>query len=317
MMETLNTVPPDIEAEELPDTIVPSDIGPVFQAGQFLLMLLATCYFAGEIILPIVLAFVLNLVLQPLMRLLEKLRLPRSLAALAIILVLGGSIIGLGAALSGPAVSWAQKLPKGLPRLQERLSFLGKPIHTLEKFLHQAEGLTQETGPAVSTVVVQGSGWSEKLLSGTRAIASGLFTTVLVLFFLLIAGDIFLRQALGLLKKFLECVDRFAQKIQALLQSRQAFRQFLSPRKCGSRERRSEPDDAAAQHQDNGKRGETEREAQLFEQAHQRLQNQVQHKGEDDRENDLSGEVACRKQHQKKLARLKNRPDIRWDYRVG
>jgi len=46
-METPNTVPTDIETEELPDTIVPSDIGPVFQAGQFLLMLLATCYFAG------------------------------------------------------------------------------------------------------------------------------------------------------------------------------------------------------------------------------------------------------------------------------
>src|SRR5204862_82870 len=94
------------------------------------------CYFAGEIILPIVLAFVLNLVLQPLMRPLEKLHLPRSLAALAIIMVLGGSIIGIGAALSGPAISWAQKLPEGLPRLQERLSFLKKPIDTLQKFLH-------------------------------------------------------------------------------------------------------------------------------------------------------------------------------------
>ena len=127
-METPNTLQGDIEAEEPSDTMVPSDIGSVFQAGQFILMLLAACYFAGEIILPIVLAFVLNLVLQPLMRLLEKLHLPRSLAALAIIVVLGGSIIGLGAALSGPAVSWAQKLPEGLPRLQERLSFSASTV---------------------------------------------------------------------------------------------------------------------------------------------------------------------------------------------
>jgi predicted PurR-regulated permease PerM len=208
-METPNTLQGDIEAQELPDTIVPSVFGSVFQGGQFLLMLLAACYLAGEIILPIVLAFVLNLVLQPLMRLLEKLHLPRSLAALAIIVVLGGSIIGLGAALSGPAVSWAQKLPEGLPRLQERLSFLGKPIHTLQKVLHQAEGLTQEKGPAVSTVVVQGSGWSDKLLSGTRSIVSGLFTTVLVLFFLLIAGDIFLR-------RLVEILPRFKDKRQAV-----------------------------------------------------------------------------------------------------
>jgi predicted PurR-regulated permease PerM len=118
-------------------------------------MLLAACYLAAEIILPIVLAFVLNLVLQPLMRLLEKVHLPRTLAALAIIIVLCGTLVGLGTALSGPAASWAQKLPEGLPRLQERLSFLSKPIQTLQKFLHQAEGLTQGTGPAVSTVVVQ------------------------------------------------------------------------------------------------------------------------------------------------------------------
>jgi len=72
-----------------------------------------------------------------------------------------------------------------------------------------AEELTQETGPSVSTVVVQGSGWSDKLLSGTRAIASGLFTTVLVLFFLLIAGDIFLR-------RLVEILPRFKDKRQAV-----------------------------------------------------------------------------------------------------
>ena len=210
-METPNTLQTDVEAEELPDMMVPSDIRSVFQAGQFLLMLLAACYLAAEIILPIVLAFVLNLVLQPLMRLLEKLHLPRTLAALAIITVLGGTLV---AALSGPAVSWAQKLPEGLPRLQERLSFLSKPIQTLQKFLHQAEGLTQGTGPAVSTVAVQGSGWSDKLLSGTRSIASGLFTTVLVLFFLLIAGDIFLR-------RLVEILPRFKDKRQAVHISQQ------------------------------------------------------------------------------------------------
>jgi hypothetical protein len=51
-------------------------------------MLLAACYFAGEIILLIVLAFALMLVLQPVIRLLEKLYLPRALAAHAIIMVL-------------------------------------------------------------------------------------------------------------------------------------------------------------------------------------------------------------------------------------
>jgi predicted PurR-regulated permease PerM len=201
-METPNTRRTEVEAEVLTDTAEPSSSQSIFQAGQFVLMLLAVCYFAGEIILPIVLAFILNLVLQPLMRLHEKLHLPRALAALAIIMVLFGSVVGLGAALSSPAASWAQKLPEGIPRLQERLSFLDKPIQTLQKFLHQAEGLTQGPGPAVSTVVVQGSGLGDRLLSGTRSIASGLFTTVLILFFLLISSDIFLRRLVEVLPRF-------------------------------------------------------------------------------------------------------------------
>jgi predicted PurR-regulated permease PerM len=199
---TADTLGTDSEAEELPDTTVSTDIKTVFQGGLFLFALLAGCYIAGEIILPVMLAFVLMLVLQPVVRLFEKLHLPRAVAALAIITVLFGSFVGLGAALSGPAASWAQKLPDGLPRLQERLTFLSGPIKTFQTFLHQAEGLAQGEEPAVATVAVQGSGLNNKLLGVTRAIASGLFTTVLVLFFLLISGDTFLRRLVEVLPRF-------------------------------------------------------------------------------------------------------------------
>jgi len=213
-METPDSPPTDIEARELPDFPVPADIKTVFQGGLFLLALLAACYVAGEIILPIVLAFVLKLVLQPAMRLFEHLHLPRVIASLAIILVLFGGFVGLGTALSGPAASWAQKIPDGLPRLEERLTFLSKPIQALQKFLHQAEGLTQPADPAVPTVAVQGPGLSDKLLNGTRTIASGLFTTVLVLFFLLASGDTFLR-------RLVEVLPRFKDKRQAVEISQQ------------------------------------------------------------------------------------------------
>jgi predicted PurR-regulated permease PerM len=214
VMEELNSLSADIEAEELPDMSVPTDIRTVFQGGLFFLALLAACYAAGDIILPIVLAFVLKLVLQPAMRLLQKLHLPRVVAALAIISVLFGGIIGLGTALSGPAASWAQKIPDGLPRLEERLTFLSRPIQTIQKFLHQAEGLAQPANPVVPTVAVQSSGFSDTLLAGTRTIASGLFTTVLVLFFLLISGDIFLR-------RLVEVLPRFKDKRQAVQISQQ------------------------------------------------------------------------------------------------
>jgi predicted PurR-regulated permease PerM len=120
----------------------------------------------------------------------------------------------LGAALSGPAASWAQELPAGIPKLQERLSFLSRPIAAIEKFAEQAQGLTQSDQPKAVAVAVQGSGLADRLLSGTPSLASGLLQTVLVLFFLLVSGDTFLR-------RLVEILPRFKNKRQAVNISQQ------------------------------------------------------------------------------------------------
>jgi predicted PurR-regulated permease PerM len=196
----------DADEDDLP---IPSDIKAVFLGGLFLLAMLGACYVASDIVLPIVLAFVLSLVLQPAMRALERVRLPRGIAAVFLILVLFGTLGGLGAALSGPAASWAQKLPTGVPKLQERLSFLSRPIAAFQKFADQAQGITLGGEPKAVPVTVQGSGLSDRLLSGTRSFASGLLETVLVLFFLLVSGDTFLR-------RLVEILPRFKDKRQAV-----------------------------------------------------------------------------------------------------
>jgi predicted PurR-regulated permease PerM len=188
---------PTAAAADEDDLPIPSDINTVFLGGLFLLGMLAACYVAVEIVLPIVLAFVLSLVLHPAMRALERVHLPRGIAAMLIILVLFGTLGGLGAALSGPAASWAQELPAGIPKLQERLSFLSRPIAAFQKFADQAQGLAQGNQPKAVPVAVQGSALSDRLLTGTRSLASGLLETVLVLFFLLVSGDTFLRRLLG------------------------------------------------------------------------------------------------------------------------
>lgn len=196
-------------AADKDDLPIPSDIKTVFLGGLFLLAMLAACYVASEIVLPIVLAFVLSLVLQPAMRVFERVYLPRGIAAILVIILLFGTLGGLGAALSGPAASWAQKLPTGIPKLEERLSFLSRPIAALQKFADQAQGLTQGGEPKAVPVAVQGSGLSDRLLSGTRSLASGLLETVLVLFFLLVSGDTFLR-------RLVEILPRFRNKRQAV-----------------------------------------------------------------------------------------------------
>jgi predicted PurR-regulated permease PerM len=157
---------------------------------------------ASDIVLPLVFAIILKLLLQPALRMFERLRVPRMLAALLLIIALFGTIVGLGTAISGPAGSWAAKLPDGIPRLQERLSFMRAPINTLQRFLQQVE----DFGKTESSPNASASGRAQTLLTtlftGTRNFATGLFTTVLFLFFLLVSGDIFLHRLVEILPRF-------------------------------------------------------------------------------------------------------------------
>src|ERR1700734_1839467 len=172
-----------------------AEIRVVFQGGLFMLALLAALYAGREIVLPIVLAIILNLLLQPALRMLERFYLPRMLAALILIALLFGTIVAFVTGMSGPASSWAAKLPEGVPRLQEHLSFLRAPIEAVRQFWQQAQGyVSGDSQPASSTSPAFGAGLLLTIFSNTSAFAAGFLETVLVLFFLLLSGDTFLRR---------------------------------------------------------------------------------------------------------------------------
>jgi hypothetical protein len=167
---------PAEEPEEMP---LPSDPKAIFLGGLFVLALLATAYVASEIVLPFTFAVILKLLLQPAMRILERLHSPRILAAMLLILALFGTIVGLGTAISGPAGTWAAKLPEGIPRLQERLSFMRGPIDTLQRFLQQVEDFGGTGSSPSAAGAERGPTLLMKLFTGTRNFAGGFFATVL------------------------------------------------------------------------------------------------------------------------------------------
>jgi predicted PurR-regulated permease PerM len=189
-------------AEVPEDLPLPSDPRFIFLGGLFVLAVLAAAYVASEIVLPFIFAIVLKLLLQPALRMLERLYVPRTIASLLLILTLFGTIVGLGAAISGPAHTWASKLPEGIPRLQERLSFIREPIDTLQRFLQQVEDFGGAVPSPKAAASVQGPTLLSKLFAGTRNFASGFFTTVLFLFFLLVSGDVFLHRLVEILPRF-------------------------------------------------------------------------------------------------------------------
>jgi predicted PurR-regulated permease PerM len=199
-----------IEVDDLIEMPLPSNPQTFFLGGLFALGALAAIYVASSIVLPVVLAFVLKLLLQPAVRVLERAHIPRAIGALVPILLVIGVLAGLVAALSGPATTWAKRLPEGIPRLEAHLVVLNAPIQALQRVIQQAEDATSAPGQGASTIAVrQDLGLTGALFSGTRVILDGLLTTVLVLYFLMVSGDTFLR-------RMVEILPRFRDKRQAV-----------------------------------------------------------------------------------------------------
>ena len=196
----LDVVSTEADEAKMP---LPSDPRTFFLGGIFALGVFAALYVASAIILPVVLALVLNLLLQPAVHLLERMHLPRAVGALLAIILVIGVLVGLVAALSVPATTWANRLPEGIPRLEAHLVVLEGPIQALQKVVQQAEQVADAPGRSGSiTAVHHDLGIAGILFAGTRAVIDGLFTTVLVLYFLLVSGGIFLRRLVEILPTF-------------------------------------------------------------------------------------------------------------------
>jgi predicted PurR-regulated permease PerM len=203
--------PPPVQAAAVQ---LPSNPLVLLQTAQFTMLLIGALYLTRTIVLPIVLAILLKLLLQSGVRRLERIHVPRAVAALVMITILFVTLVSMGTALSGPAHDWAAKLPEGLPRLRERLSFLSGSVSSVQHFLQDAESYVNLSTSQGAPPAPLSAGLSELLFAGTASFAGGLFMTVIVLFFLLISGDLFLR-------RLVEVLPRFRDKRAAVMISQQ------------------------------------------------------------------------------------------------
>jgi predicted PurR-regulated permease PerM len=117
-------------------------------------------------------------------------------------LVFFGLVALLVYAVAGPAASWVGKAPESLPRIEQRLTVLKRPIDRILNTTQQVEKMTEAPGAGAPSVTLKGPGLSDYLFSGTRSLLTGLGITVLLLFFLLAAGDLFMRRLVEILPTF-------------------------------------------------------------------------------------------------------------------
>jgi predicted PurR-regulated permease PerM len=205
-----DTVTPPSDADLAPTEVIEAEpnqleqlekLRTIFLGGLLALAALAASYAAAEIVLPILLAFVLNLVFRPVLRLLLRARLPQVLAALIIVLSLVALFVAAATLLSGPISNWIGKLPETLPRIEQRLNFMSRPIKSLQGALEHVQGLAAG-GAGAQQGAAQGTPLAQKVLAQVWTVAAGAFTTLVALFFILVSGETFLRRLVEILPRF-------------------------------------------------------------------------------------------------------------------
>ncbi len=166
--------------------------------GLFIIAFFYTLYFARDLILPLILALLLNFLLRPIVRALKKTNVPDLAGAALVLIVLLGSV-GYGAIkLSKPAAEWMDKAPESLHQIELKVSFLRKPIETVNKAAEELKKITTMGAETRPEVEVRLPGITDAVLSGTREVLIKSSVIFILLYFLLASGDLYLRKLIKL-----------------------------------------------------------------------------------------------------------------------
>jgi predicted PurR-regulated permease PerM len=179
--------------------------------GLFLLALVAALYFAAPLLLPIVLAVLLNLLLSPAVRALRRVGVPMPLGAalvlLAVLAVLGAAIWQLAA----PASDWFERSPAVMRQLQKKMLPLRKSVEQVQKAAEEVEKAADVDGASdgVREVKVRGPSLIERLLANAQSVVFGAVVMLVLVYFLMASDDFFLR-------KIVRVVPTLRTKIRAV-----------------------------------------------------------------------------------------------------
>ena len=165
------------------------------------LALLYTLYFARPFLLPIVVALLLNFLFSPVVRALARFKVRPPLGAGLVILGLLGTVGFVGYELSGPVESWAASAPQTLATAQGKLRELLRPLERASRTAEQVQSAAGagEGAERAQEVVVRGESIISRVFGTTQKFVAAALEVVILLYFLLASGDLFLQKLIKVL----------------------------------------------------------------------------------------------------------------------
>ncbi len=208
--------PPDLASEPPASRLRPSPL-----AILAFLAVAYTLYFARAFLLPVTFAVLLNFVLGPVVRVLGRLRIPTGVGSALVVLGLVGTV-GFGVyKLAGPVQAWGEKAPQAIAGAERELRKLFRPFERVSQTAKQVESAAGQVGGVEPTkaqeVVVRGPTLLSRLFGSSSRAVAALLEIAILLYFLLAAGDLFLRKLIKLLPNLTDKLTavRIARQTQA------------------------------------------------------------------------------------------------------
>ncbi|HEY8494831.1 MAG TPA: AI-2E family transporter [Myxococcota bacterium] len=208
------TPPPAPPPAEPPPADRPTRVASVALTGLFLLAVVYTLYFASNVLLPIVIAVLASLVLEPLVKLLERVRVPSAIGALVLVLALLGGVAWGTLALARPAAEWLERAPAASREIERKLRFVRDPIERVSQATQEMERAATVGGDGRRSVVVEPPSLIDTLLDTTQRFTAGAVVAVILLYFLLANPD-------GLLEKLVSLAPQLSDKKRVVATMRQ------------------------------------------------------------------------------------------------
>jgi predicted PurR-regulated permease PerM len=170
-------------------------------------------YFGREVFIPFGLALVFMAMLRPVVRALEKVRVPTALAALVVVLASLALLAGAGFAVVAPVRSWTQQAPQSVKKAEAKLRRLAHSVDPVAGAMGSVGGGRSAGGQSAGgqSGAAQGGGEggqssspampgvATKVFGVTAGVLAGFLEVVLLVWFLLASGDLFLRKLVDVL----------------------------------------------------------------------------------------------------------------------
>src|SRR6478672_28033 len=163
-----------------------------------------TLYFARAFFLPVTFGLLLNLLLSPFVRTLKRAHIPEPVGAALVVLTIVAVVGAGGYFLTEPAQQWVTKAPQSLAAANIKFRKLRRPMEQVSKSADQMAraATTGSTNPPAQEVTLAGPTLMERFLHTSEALLAGALETLVLLYFLLASGDLFLQKLTKMLPEF-------------------------------------------------------------------------------------------------------------------